>query len=66
MLIPTPALASGQRTVLGYWLTPTVDQARFSVEVSAGGMHCVFNMHIPRQFAGLNTCVSLEVDQVWI
>ncbi len=64
MLIPTPALASGQRTVVGYWLTPTVYQARFSVEVSANGMHCVFNMHIPRQFANLNARVSLEVDQI--
>jgi hypothetical protein len=64
VLIPTPTLASGQRTVVGYWLTPTVDQARFSVEVSADGMHCVFNMHIPRQFANLNACFSLEVDQV--
>ncbi len=64
VLIPTPALASGRRTVVGYWLTPTVDQARFSVEVSANGMHFVFNMHIPRQFADLNARVSLEVDQV--
>ncbi len=64
VLIPTPALASGQRIVVGYWLTPTVDQARFSVEVSVDGMYCVFNMHIPRQFANLNARVSLEVDQV--
>ncbi len=64
MLIPIPVLASGRRTVVRYWLTPTVDQARFSVEVSADGMHCVFNMHIPRQFADLNPRVSLEVDQV--
>ncbi len=34
------------------------------MEVSANGMHCVFNMHIPKQFANLNACVSLEVDQV--
>ena len=63
---PSLTLASGQATVVGYWLIPSVDQTRFSVEVSPTGMHSVFNMDIPRQFASLNACVFLEVVQVFI
>ena len=37
VFIPTPSLASGRATVVGYWLVPSVDQTRFSVEVSATG-----------------------------
>ena len=34
VFVPTPTYASGQVTVVGYWLVPSVDQTRFSVEVS--------------------------------
>jgi hypothetical protein len=42
----------------------SVDQTRFSVEVSTEGTHSIFSMNIPRQFADLNSLVFLEVDQV--
>jgi hypothetical protein len=29
VFIPTPSLASGRATVVGYWLVPSVDQTRF-------------------------------------
>ncbi len=47
-----------------YWLVPSVDQTRFSVEVSIKGTHSIFLMNIPRKFADLNLHVFLEVDQV--
>jgi hypothetical protein len=50
--------------VVGYWLVPSMDQTRFSVEVSTEGTHSIFLMNIPRQFADLNSHVFLEVDQV--
>jgi hypothetical protein len=50
--------------VVGYWLVPSADQTRFSVEVSTKGTHSIFLMNIPRQFADLNSHVFLEVDQV--
>ncbi len=50
--------------MVGYWLVPSVDQTRFSVEVSTKGMHSIFSMNIPRQFADLNLRVFLKVDQV--
>ncbi len=50
--------------MVGYWLVPSVDQTRFSVEVSTKGMHSIFSMNIPRQFEDLNLRVFLEVDQV--
>jgi hypothetical protein len=56
IFILTPPLTSGRATVVGYWLVPSVDQTRFSVEVSTKGMHCIFSMNIPRQFADLNSC----------
>ena len=64
IFIPTPSLSSGRATVVGYWLVPSVDQTRFSVEVSPDGMHSIFTMNIPRQFADLNSRVFLEVDEV--
>ncbi len=64
VFIPTPPLTSGQVTVVGYWLVPSVDQTRFSVEVSTKGTHSIFLMNIPRQFAYLNSRVFLKVDQV--
>ncbi len=64
VFIPTPPLTSGQATVVGYWLVPSVDQTRFCVEVSTKGTHSIFSMNIPRQFADLNLCVFLKVDQV--
>ncbi len=48
--------------MVGYWLVPY--QTRFSVEVSTNGMHSIFSMNIPRQFADLNLRVFLEVNQV--
>ncbi len=33
VFVLTPLLASGQATVVGYWLVPSVDQNRFSVAV---------------------------------
>jgi hypothetical protein len=50
--------------VVGYWLVPSMDQTRFSVEVSIKGMHSIFLMNIPRQFADLNSRAFLKVDQV--
>jgi hypothetical protein len=50
--------------VVGYWLVPSMDQTRFSVEVSTKKTHSIFLMNIPRQFVDLNSCVFLEVDQV--
>jgi hypothetical protein len=50
--------------VVGYWLVPSVNQTRFSVEVSTKGTHSIFSMNIPRHFADLNSHVFLEVDQV--
>jgi hypothetical protein len=52
--VPTPSLASGRATVVGYWLVPSVDQTRFSVEVSPTGRHSIFTMDIPRQFAWIS------------
>ena len=52
--VPTPSLASGQATVVGYWLVPSVDQTRCSVEVSPTGRHSIFTMDIPRQFAWIS------------
>ncbi len=49
--------------MVGYWLVPSIDESRFSVEVSSNGTHSIFSMNIPRQFA-LNMRVFLEVDQV--
>ncbi len=63
VFVLTPSLASGQVTVVGYWLVPSVDQTRFSVEVSPIGMHSIFTMDIPRLFSYLNTRVFLKVDQ---
>jgi hypothetical protein len=63
VFIPTPSFASGQATVVSYWLVPSVDQNRFSIAVSPTGTHSIFTMDISRQFADLNTCVFLEVDQ---
>jgi hypothetical protein len=59
-----PPLSSGRATVVGYWRVPSMDQTRFSVEVSPGGTHIIFTLNIPRQFADLNSCVFLEVDEV--
>ncbi len=64
VFIPTPPLTSERATVVGYWLVPSVDQTRFSVEVSTKGTHSIFLMNIPRQFADLNSPVYLKVDQV--
>jgi hypothetical protein len=64
VFIPTPPLTSGQATVIGYWLVPSVDQTRFSVEVSTKGTHRIFLINIPRQFADLNLHVFLKVNQV--
>ncbi len=64
VFIPTPPLTSGRATVVGYWLVPSLDQTRFSVEVSTKGTHSIFSMNIPRQFADLNLRVFLEVNQV--
>ncbi len=63
VFVPTPSLASGQETVIGYWLVPSVDQNRFSIAVSPTGIHSIFTMDIPRQFADLNARVFLEVNQ---
>jgi hypothetical protein len=63
VFVPTPLLASGQATVISYWLVPSVDQNRFSVVVSPTGTHSIFTMDIPRQIADLNARVFLEVDQ---
>jgi hypothetical protein len=63
VFVPTPSLASGQATVVGYWLVPSVDQNRFSIAVSSTGTHSIFTMDVPRQFADLNARVFLEVDQ---
>ena len=63
VFVRTPSLASGRATVVGYWLVPSVDQTRFSVEVSPTGMHSIFTMDIPRQFADLNARLFLEVNQ---
>jgi hypothetical protein len=62
VFIPTPPLTFGQATVVRYWLVPSVDQTRFSVEVLTKGTHSIFSMNIPRQFANLNLCVFLKVD----
>jgi hypothetical protein len=59
----TPSLASGQETLVGYWLVPSVGQNRFSIAVSPTRTHSIFTMDIPRQFADLNAHVFLEVDQ---
>ncbi len=64
VFIPTPPLTSGRATVVGYWLVPSVDQTRFSVEVSTKGTHSIFSMNIPRQFVDLNSRVFLKVNQV--
>ncbi len=50
--------------MVGYWLVPSVDQTRFSVEVSTDGTHGIFLMNTPRQFADLNSHVFIKVDQV--
>jgi hypothetical protein len=50
--------------VVGYLLVPSVDQTRFSVEVSTKETRSIFSMNIPRQFADLNSRVFLEVNQV--
>ena len=63
VFVLTPSLASGRVTVVGYWLVPSVDQTRFSVEVSPTRMHSIFTMDIHRQFANLNARVFLEVNQ---
>jgi hypothetical protein len=42
VFIPTPSLTSGRVSVVGYWLVPSVDQTRVSVEVSTKGMHSIF------------------------
>jgi hypothetical protein len=41
VFVPTPSLASGRATVVGYWLVPSVDQNRFSVAVSPTGTHSI-------------------------
>jgi hypothetical protein len=63
VFVPTPSLASGQATVIGYWLVPSMDQNRFSIAVSPTGTHSIFTMDIPRQFSDLNARVFLVVDQ---
>ena len=50
VFVPTSSLVSGQATVVGYWLVPSVDQKRFSVEVSSTGTHRVFTMKFPGNF----------------
>ncbi len=64
IFIPTPPLTSGQANVVEYWPIPSVDQTRFSVEVSNKWTHSIFLMNIPRKFADLNLRVFLKVDQV--
>jgi hypothetical protein len=64
VFIPTPPLTSGRATEVGYRLVHSVDQTRFSVEVSTKGTHSIFLMNIPRQFEDLNLHVFLKVDQV--
>ncbi len=64
VFIPTPPLTSGRATVVGYWLVPSVDQTRFSVEVSTKKIHSIFSINIPRQFVDLISHVFLKVNQV--
>jgi hypothetical protein len=63
VFIPTPPLTSRRETVVEYWLVPSVDQTRFSVEVSTKGTLSIFLMNIPRRFTDLNSCVFF-FDQV--
>jgi len=63
VFVLTPSLASGRVTVVGCWLVPSLDQTRFSVDVSPTGMHSIITMDIHRQFANLNARVFLEVNR---